>query len=73
MSLSENKCNKKIINESDKLFSMQGTQKSNNNTIYLKIGGKTEDTKLSLVVRQKHDKRTLKQQNIMLRSMAIEA
>ena len=36
MSLSDNKCDKKIINESDKNHSAQGTHKSNNNTIYLK-------------------------------------
>ena len=40
MSLSDNKCDKKIINESDKLLSAQGTEKSNNNTLCLKIGGK---------------------------------
>ena len=46
MSLSDNKCDKKIINESDKLFSAQGTQKSNNNTLYLKSGEKIKDKNL---------------------------
>ena len=40
MGLSDNKCDMRVINESDKTHSAQGTHKSNNNTIYLKIGGK---------------------------------
>ena len=44
MDLSDNKCDKRIINESNKLFSVQETQKSNNNIIYLKIK-KIEDKK----------------------------
>ena len=51
MGLSDNKCDKRIINESDKIHPAQGTHKSNNNTIYLKTGGKIEDKKLSIVVR----------------------
>ena len=43
MSSSDNKCDKKIINESDKLFSTHGTQKSNNNTKCLKSGEKIKD------------------------------
>ena len=44
--LSDNKYDKKIINESDKLLLAQGTHKSNNNTICLKSGRKTEDKNL---------------------------
>ena len=40
MGLSDNKCDKRIINESDKTHPAQGTHKSNNNTIYLKTRGK---------------------------------
>ena len=40
MSLSDNKYDKRIINESDKIHPAQGTQKSKSNTIYLKTGGK---------------------------------
>ena len=49
MSLLDNKCDKKIINESDKLLSVQETQKSNNNIICLKTREKTKDKKLSIV------------------------
>ena len=51
MGLSDNKCDKRIINESDKTHPVQGTHKSNNNTIYLKIGEKKiENKKLSIKV-----------------------
>ena len=43
MNLSNNKYDKRIINESDKLLSAHRTQKSNNNTKFLKSGEKTED------------------------------
>ena len=46
MGLSNDKCDKKIINESDKLLSMQRTYKSNNNTLCLKSGGKIEDSSM---------------------------
>ena len=49
MGLSDNKYDKRIINELDKTHPAQGTHKSNNNTIYLKIGEKTGDKKFSLV------------------------
>ena len=51
MGLSDNKCDKRIINESDKTHLVQGTQKSNKNIIYLKIREKTKDKKLSIVAR----------------------
>ena len=51
MNLSDNKCDKKIINKSNKLLSAQGIQKSNNNTICLKSGEKIEDKKLNIVAR----------------------
>ena len=51
MGLSDNKYDKRIINESDKTHSAQGTHKSNNNIIYLKTGGKIGDKKFSLVAR----------------------
>ena len=51
MSLSDNKCDMRIINESDKTHSAQGTHKSKNNTIYLKTGGKTEDKKIRIKAR----------------------
>ena len=35
MNLSDNKCDKKITNESDKLHSAQGTQESNNDTLFI--------------------------------------
>ena len=53
MDLLDNKYDKKIINESDKTHSAQGTYKSNNNTISIwKLEKKKiEDKKLNLVAR----------------------
>ena len=42
MGLSDNKCDKKIINESNKPLLAQETQKSNNNTLCLKSRRKIE-------------------------------
>ena len=52
MSLSDNKCDKRIINESNKKSSDARNTQSNNNIIYLKIEEKkTDDKKLSILAK----------------------